>query len=262
MELTVGEKTNKELAEWMGISPKTFNNNKQGQLEKLKYFANFHLEGKKVIIDEVLDPYYNKDKTRTCMQVGNLVPKLWNKSNLDTITNLVEKVYDYYEENDPGNKIMQLSRNTIRVYLGQGRNEFYGSPFRKDGGSLGSCCFRWCVEIESNNKYKDYRFFTPEEEEIKREIYRKYFGNADDQLLSLRIAYRNKEISKEELVDYIDRMDDDDNTKYLGFMNELKATIGGGVAHVTYRISDNFLNFNDETAAINQIETNDSFSCE
>lgn len=248
MELTLGQKTNKELAEWMGISPKTFNNNKARQLEKLKFFAKFHLEDKKVVIDEVIEPIYDKERTRNCVQVGNLVPLLWNKSNLDTVTNLVDKVYDYYEENDPENKIAQLSPGTIRIYLGQGRNEFYGSPLRRDGGSLGSCCFRWCVEIEGgNNRYRDYRFFTPEEEEIKRRIYRKYFGDADDQLLNLRLAYKSGEISKDELADYIDHMDDDDNSKYLSFMDELREQIGGGVAHVTYRLNKNCVEFDDSS---------------
>lgn len=247
-ELTVGEKTNKELAEWMGIAAKTFNNNKEKQLEKISYFADFHLEGKKVVIDEVYDPIYDKNKTRTCVQIGNLVPTLWNESNLDTVVNLVDKVIDYYEENDPDNKILKLSKNTIRVYLGQGRNDAYGSPLKKNGGKLGDCCFLWCMELENTEKYRDYRFFTPEEEEIKRQIYRRYYGDADDQMLNLHLAYKNGEISKDELAEYFEHMDDDNNSKYMGFIGDLREALGGNVAHVTLRRpeSQKLLNFEDK----------------
>lgn len=252
--LTVGEKTNKELAEWMGISPKTFNNNKAKQLEKLKYFANFHLENKKVVIDEVFDPVYNKDKTRTCVQIGNLVPELWNDSNFDTLVNIVNKVQDYYEENDPDNKITKLSKNTIRLYLGQGRNQFYGSPIRQNGGSLGSCCLKWCMELENTEKYRDYRFFTPAEEEIKRQVYRKYYGNADDQMLGLKLGYRSGEITKDELAEYF-KGDEEEDDKYLEFIGELREKLGANVAHVTFR--QPMLNF-EEQNSIEGGQTNES----
>ena len=42
-------------------------------------------------------------------------------------------------------------------------------------------------------------------------------------------------------------MDDDDNSKYLDFMAELREKIGGGVAHVTYRENNNFIEFDDSS---------------
>lgn len=44
----------------MGISEKSFKNQKQERLNQLEHYANFHTEAGKIIIDEVLDPVYNK----------------------------------------------------------------------------------------------------------------------------------------------------------------------------------------------------------
>ena len=48
MILTTGKKTGAELAEWFGIKPGSFKNNKAKKLEELKHFAKFHLEKNKV----------------------------------------------------------------------------------------------------------------------------------------------------------------------------------------------------------------------
>lgn len=43
-ELTVGEISNKELADWFGIKEATFKNAKAKKLQELKYFADFYEE--------------------------------------------------------------------------------------------------------------------------------------------------------------------------------------------------------------------------
>ena len=54
MGLREGKISNKELAEWFGISANSFSKNKEKKLEELKYFAEFHIDNKNhVIIDKM-----------------------------------------------------------------------------------------------------------------------------------------------------------------------------------------------------------------
>ena len=51
MELKIGKMTNADIAAWMGISEKSFKNQKQERLNQLEHYANFHTEAGKIIID-------------------------------------------------------------------------------------------------------------------------------------------------------------------------------------------------------------------
>lgn len=58
--LTIGKKSIIEISDWFGINRSTFSRSKERYLQELEDFAIFHLEGKKVVIDEVLQEYYEK----------------------------------------------------------------------------------------------------------------------------------------------------------------------------------------------------------
>ena len=60
IELTVGKKTGKELAEWFGTTVGHFRNTKAKKLEELKLFAEFYEENGKVVITKVIEPVYQK----------------------------------------------------------------------------------------------------------------------------------------------------------------------------------------------------------
>ena len=60
IELTIGKKTGKQLAEWFGIEYNSFKNQKKKKLEELKLFAEFYEEKGKVVITKVIEPVYQK----------------------------------------------------------------------------------------------------------------------------------------------------------------------------------------------------------
>lgn len=64
MQLKEGIMTYRELSIWFSLKPDTFTKSrpetKQKKLNKLKKFCDFHLEGKKIIIDRIYIPEYAK----------------------------------------------------------------------------------------------------------------------------------------------------------------------------------------------------------
>ena len=62
-KLNKGQITIVQLSKWFGLSPNTLKNNKKSRekyLERLKFYADYHFEGKKIIIDKVHIPEYSK----------------------------------------------------------------------------------------------------------------------------------------------------------------------------------------------------------
>lgn len=147
---------NKEIAQWMGITANVFNHNKSKYLEELEEYAIFHLEDKKVIIDEIIDKNFVNKRDKVYREVRKLIPKFWNKKGLDTCSNVSIKIYNANN--------FSLSLETVRKYVLKAKNELYGKieKGRKFAiGKIGNNKYIYCKkDIETN----EYELFTKEEE--------------------------------------------------------------------------------------------------
>lgn len=60
-DLEVKEYSNKDIAAWFCVRPDSFSRRKEKYLQKLEYYARFHItKTKKIAIDEVFEPTYTK----------------------------------------------------------------------------------------------------------------------------------------------------------------------------------------------------------
>lgn len=193
-ELTIGIKTNQEIADWMGISCGTFRNKKDDYLNKLSYFAKFKTEKGKIIIEEVFDPIFSKDKFKPAKEIMDKVPEYWDKSGFDTASRCGDRIQADYIKNDPNGKIATLSENTVRQYAGKGREKYFGSPYLGTEGELGHCTFQWGKLV--NNRLVE---LTPEEIKIKDDAYKMIFGDAQEREVIIMEGLASGKITPEQV---------------------------------------------------------------
>lgn len=219
MELTVGKKTYKELAQWMNISSGSFANNKEKKLEELKYFAEYHMEKNKVVIDKVLNSEYSKLGSENYRKVVNKIDEVWADDGLDSCSRVGQEIYEILVEEDDD---FSLQDNTVYNYTRKGRNELYGIPFT-DGGKIGNCIYLWCKRDRNTGNYSK---LTDEERKIKEKLQTKYFGDATEKQILVKGMIEEGEIEKEEAWDLLEDLTGMTTGKFKGFLDELQDVLG------------------------------------
>lgn len=234
LHLQTGRYLNKELAEWFGINPNSFNKCKERKLEELKNFANYHMEGKKVVIDKVLVPVYNKRGSDSYLRVKNKIDEVWDETGLDTCKRVSGEIYDILtnEDND-----FNITPGTVEFYTRAGRNELYGKPFT-NGGTLGRCSYLWCKKNDDGS----YSMLTEEEQKIKQELQTKYFGDVSEKQIMVKAMIEAGEVSREEAWDILEEMTNMGTGNFMGFLKELQGAIGCQVVKGTL-VDRNTVNF-------------------
>ena len=215
MELIEKIYSSKELAEWFGISPKTFSNKRKKYLNNLKYFADFEdLGGQKgILIKQVLNPIYSKKGSRAYQIIKDNFHKAWHSSGYDTAARVGSQIWKENEE------LQQLiSEATAKQYVLKARTEFYGKVYDRDSyGELGICKPVYIAR----NSWDEAILLTDEQiatiNKIRREIY------DDEQAPMLDEALIHHEITEEEY----ERILKDYNSKekraerYYNFINRV-----------------------------------------
>lgn len=230
MELKLGKMTNKDLAEWFGISPNSLSKNITAKLEELKYFANYHLEGnktKKVVIDEILEPVYQKRGSETYNKVKNNIDNVWDESGYDTCSRVGGAIYEKLKGED---EHFNYALSTVVNYTRKGRNELYGVPFGEEG-VLGSCVYQWCKKDEETGKI---RALTDEENEIKEQLQKKYFGNASEKQIIVQAMVESGELPKEQAWEMLTALTNMKGNNFIMFLQELQAVLGHQVVRGTH----------------------------
>lgn len=193
MELHLGIMKTPELAEWFGVKPNTISNTRAKKLKELEEYAIFEDLGRKgVNIIEIKTPVYTKSKAYKI--VAEEFDKSWgtNGVKLDTCVHASQKIYT------KRHKDLDVKENTLKTYTGNYKREQYGAAYSKNGayrGIKGHCEIKLC-KFDGEN----YIPFTPAEEKIKKEIYRKYFQEAAEQMEELhkmKSAVKEGEVTKE-----------------------------------------------------------------
>lgn len=120
--------------------------------------------------------------------------------------------------------------STVVNYTRKGRNELYGVPFGEEG-VLGSCIYQWCKKDEETGKI---RALTDEENEIKEQLQKKYFGNASEKQIIVQAMVESGELPKEQAWEMLTALTNMKGNNFIMFLQELQAILGHQVVRGTH----------------------------
>ena len=218
-ELELKVYTNKEIAQWFGITPNYFSKNKEKKLEELKAFADFEQVGnkqKKIKITHIYEPVYFKRGSEAFNKIKAQVDEVWDESGIDTCSRVSEKILM------KNNYTLSIKESTVYNYTLRSRNDLYGKPFDQKGGTLGTCRYSWVKEDEEGG----LRELTQEEEEIKQKLIKKYYGDATEKQILVQGMVEAGEITKEEAWDVLTKMTNMKGVGFYTFLQELQRILG------------------------------------
>ena len=186
LELVEGQlMSNNDLAEWFQIKPGSFRNTKAKKLEELKKYAEYEVQGSKVLITKVIESKFVKRKDYSI--VKEEFTQVYNKSKIDTASNVSTKIYSKRKSD------LSIKPSTTYEYTKEARNELYGKPF-VGKGTLGTCRYIWVKKLDEGQ----YERFNDEEEAMYKKLLVKYFKNSDDKGIFVNEMVKNGEITEEE----------------------------------------------------------------
>lgn len=230
LELVEGQlMSNNDLAEWFQIKPGSFRNTKAKKLEELKKYAEYEIQGAKVLITKVIEPKFIKKKDYSI--VREEFTQVYNESKIDTASNVSKKIYNKRKSD------LSIKESTTYEYTREARNELYGKPFIGKG-KLGTCRYIWVKKLDEGK----YERFNDEEEAMYKKLLVKYFKNSDDKAMFVKDMIKRGEVTKEEAWDVYDEIA---NLEF-GFMNfkaEMEEFVGCTIVRAT-EIEDQ-LNFSE-----------------
>ena len=223
MKLKEGIMTNKELAEWFGIKESTFKSNKKKKLEELKKYCQFEEVKGKVCILEIFYDEYQKSFSKSFDTIKEETEKIWVKNKLDTGKRISQEIITTNE--------MEITPSTVYVYTLRARNELFGKPFGFEG-SVGSCRYVWC-KVSGDGVNTKYTPFTEEENKVKKQLFKKYFGDTTEKQLFINEMVSMGELTKEEGYDMLMEISNMGSEGYMAFKAELEEKIGSKISKVT-----------------------------
>lgn len=152
MILHEGKMTLRELSSWFGLAPDSISKSSKAAKEKkfkiLETYAEFHFEGKSLIIDRVKQPTY----TRAFDIIEEEMPKRWGripdgthqiqeilyKERIDTCARVGKDIWLNIPEVQS-----QISERTTQNYTNQVKIQKYGHNYLNDCGTLGHSEYVW-----------------------------------------------------------------------------------------------------------------------
>lgn len=198
-ELMVGVLTNQEFATWRGVKVNSLSRNKKRYLEELSKFAEYHLEGRRIIIDRVLEPKFIKKFEEIYQKTLEIIPQVINKNGYDNGTSINDKVFARYAE----------ARYPFTL---RGIKELYPDRVKT-----------WLVKDWESG---DVRPMTDEERGIYKECFREFFGDAEDKTLLVEDMIAEGEISKEQAWDRYRKLLGLNKASYFTFLKEVGKRMG------------------------------------
>lgn len=237
MELHLGLMTNKELSQWFGISEGGFRATKAKKLQELEKFARFEEYKGKVKILEIYIPQYMKI-SETVEMIKDEFTNNWSPNGLDSCSRVSLAIEEKIGEKS------HLTPGTIYNYTRKTRNELYGVPYC-ERGTLGSCKYVWCKK-KGDGVTAQYEFLTAEEEKIKNDLLKVYFGNTTEKQIMVKEMVDSGEITKDKAWDVLEKVTGMNN--FYVFLKALEDKIGNKIVRGTLIEKDNqvFLKENDE----------------
>lgn len=200
MELHEGPIMLKDLSIWFGLKPDTLAKSRPGTRDKklkvLNGFADWHYEGKKIIIDKVKVSIYSK----AYEIIEKEAPKEWGnvrdkdnkitpagKFKVDTGARVGKSIYNKNHEVSA-----QVSESTVCSYVGAWKRKNYGrNHIMDDYGECGRSQYVWMNKEGTDILDADSR-------KIIRECAEKAYGEKSERIAVIDDAYHKGEISKDE----------------------------------------------------------------
>lgn len=224
-ELHLGKMSMRELADWFGKNPATLSRQKTEYLSKLEKYCDFEeLPSGKINITAIRTPTFSGSGSKQIIK-DNFV-KEWNDNGLDTARNVSEKILDNHEDE------LSITKSTAYTYTLQARNELYNKPFC-GRGEKGCCEYVWCVELPEGQ----YRELNEEEQKVKNDLLKKYFGNTTEKQLMVEAMVKAGEITEAEAFGVLKEMTGMNQAGFFGFLKELSATLHCRVIKATKLIN-------------------------
>lgn len=196
-QLKLGKMTMRELSTWFGLKPDSLSkhpNAKEKRLKALAGYANYHFEGKTLIIDQIFILEFNTAYDL----VGKEFLKYWGKGrsaareqlNIDTCTYVAKAIYKAHPEIHH-----QVKESTFIAYTQRYKREGWG----KNGLADGPKGYSNYIYM---NKEKDEPLKGEELEKFNDCLSRIFDGSwQNDQILGLLEDYHQKNISVAEFKD-------------------------------------------------------------
>ena len=217
MELQEGKMSIKDLSIWFGLKPDTLGKarpqTKQKKYELLKTFADYHFEGKSIIIDRVIIPEYNK----ALNIIEEEFPKRWGiikgengqiietlkKKRLDTCARVGTDIwYDIPEVKS------QIQLRTAKNYTNAVKVKRYGHNYLDDFGSHGYSESVW-MNKDCTRPLND------EENKIVSECARLAYGPVSDKIAKIDDDMKKGNMTKEERDELVGSLDTMNNYDYF-----------------------------------------------
>lgn len=228
MELKLGKMTSKEVAAWFGISYGAYRNNKEEKLGELADYADFEEIYGGVRINKIKgDGIFIRGSRKSKDIVFQAFDEEWNSNGLDTCSNVAIKIYDKHKNE------LTIAPSTTYTYTIEARNELYGKPFSA-AGILGSCRYIWAKAENLDDGSKLLSLFTPEEEIIKDNLMKKYFGTDIEKEVMVAEMVNRGELTKEEAYDTLVEIKHLNGSGFMAFKAELEEKIGCQILKATY----------------------------
>lgn len=201
MELKEGKMAIKDLSVWFGLKPETISKGQKSAREKkfeiLKSYADYHFEGRSLIIDKV----YYSTYTKAFEIIEEEVPKRWGiiktkdnklvnekftKLRIDTCSRVGSEIY----YNVPEVKA-QVNLNTTKNYASRVKRKQYGRNCVEESGTRGHSEYVWLNKTEDD--------LLPEDQlKIVRECAQVAYGDPSLRIANIDEDLKNGKISQEE----------------------------------------------------------------
>lgn len=193
IKLQVGICKFSSLAEWFGITKNYLSKKKKEKLEELKEFCDYEIvDSTRINILNVKFDIYEKKPSVNLSKVIEEVPKYWgkkNNNNLDTSKRVSEEIYDNKKENN-----ITLSEGSIYSYTCSATKILYGKRNSNAAGTLGISNYVWA----KRSKNGGFEYLSTEEEEVKKQLIIKYFGDTEEKALFIQDSIDKGELKEEE----------------------------------------------------------------
>ena len=195
MQLKLGKMTSSELAEWFGVSKKTFTNNAQKYLDKLNDFAKYErvwggVEILEIYMKEYIKGYSNVDDVYFNKEIDRCIKE---QDGLASIVGIANKAKLEVKEYAP------LADNSLRYRMTKAANRNYG-----ENGLMGTRAREWAIKLDD---YNHYRMLTKEEYNIFAEVTSEFQSKSPEKSIEkekLEIRLREKEIDVDEYFKLVD----------------------------------------------------------
>lgn len=205
--------SNGELAEWFNVKENTIAKKKTDYMKKLEDYCVFEKCRGGICVKEIIgqDTY---DKNKNFRLVKDNFDAVWAESGLDTCRRVGEALYVKFEDE------FTVQSSSVYEYTKNVRNQLYGSPIDGTFGEKGRSYYVYCKRVGDH-----YEFLSEEEEQIKKELLKEYFSDADEKTIIVQSMIDRGEIKKEDAWGkYQDLINLPHN--YAAFLEEFKRRTG------------------------------------